>query len=501
MFRIDGPTVRYAGPETVRVFRHGQAPEELGAGFGSVVPAPPADLSRRRPACPRPRALRSVPLRPMPPPDEAPDPRITSMPAAEIRRRFVEFFAERGHAAVPSASLVPAGDQTLLFTNSGMVQFKEVFTGAETRSYTRAVDYQRCLRVAGKHNDFEEIGRSPRHHTLFEMLGNWSFGDYFKREAIQYAWDFLTRDLGIPADRLAVTTYTDDEVARAIWRDEIGIPPERMARLGRRRPRRRPQLLADGRDRPLRPLQRDPLRSRRAPLGGPGVRARPLASPARAGSRSGTSCSWSSTSGPTAASRCRSPASTPGWASSASRASSSRSRRTTTRTCSPRSTSGCASCWGTIRRPSRPSASASRSSPTTRAPSRSSSATTSCHRTRGAATSCAGSSAGPCATAGCSAGRSRSWPRRPASSSTSWARRTRTSSSGATRSSPPSPARRRSSRGRSAPARGCWRRPSPPSSRPIGSSAGDPRTCRTMRHDSPATSPSSSTTPSGFPST
>ncbi len=154
------------------------------------------------------------------------------MPAAEIRRRFVEFFAERGHAVVPSASLVPAGDPTLLFTNSGMVQFKDVLTGAETRSYTRAVDYQRCLRVAGKHNDFEEVGRTPRHHTFFEMLGNWSFGDYFKREAIHCAWDFLTRDLGIPADRLAATTYKDDEVAWAIWRDEIGLPPERMARWG-----------------------------------------------------------------------------------------------------------------------------------------------------------------------------------------------------------------------------------------------------------------------------
>ncbi len=168
----------------------------------------------------------------MPSPAEVPDPRIVSLPAAEIRRRFVEFFAERGHTAVPSASLVPAGDPTLLFTNSGMVQFKEVFTGAETRSYTRAVDYQRCLRVAGKHNDFEEIGRSPRHHTLFEMLGNWSFGDYFKREAIHYAWDFLTRDLKIPGERLAVTTYTDDQVSRAVWRDEIGIPPERMAAWG-----------------------------------------------------------------------------------------------------------------------------------------------------------------------------------------------------------------------------------------------------------------------------
>src|SRR6476659_7144264 len=168
----------------------------------------------------------------MPPPVQTKDPRIVALPAAEIRRRFVEFFAERGHAPVSSASLVPAGDATLLFTNSGMVQFKDVLIGAETRSYTRAVDYQRCLRVAGKHNDFEEVGRTPRHHTLFEMLGNWSFGDYFKRDAIRWAWDFLTRDLGIPGDRLAATTYTDDEVAWAIWRDEIGLPPERMARWG-----------------------------------------------------------------------------------------------------------------------------------------------------------------------------------------------------------------------------------------------------------------------------
>ncbi len=161
-----------------------------------------------------------------------PDPRIASLPADEIRRRFVEFFAERGHTVVPSASLVPAGDQTLLFTNSGMVQFKDALTGAEKRSYTRAVDYQRCLRVAGKHNDFEEVGRTPRHHTLFEMLGNWSFGDYFKREAIHWAWDFLTRDLGIPADRLAATTYTTDDLAFEVWRDEIGLPADRLVRWG-----------------------------------------------------------------------------------------------------------------------------------------------------------------------------------------------------------------------------------------------------------------------------
>jgi alanyl-tRNA synthetase len=165
-------------------------------------------------------------------PSVTPDDRIAWLSGAEIRSRFIEYFAERNHTIVPSASLVPAGDQTLLFTNSGMVQFKDVLTGAETRSYTRAVDYQRCLRVAGKHNDFEEVGRTPRHHTLFEMLGNWSFGDYFKRDAIRWAWDFLTLDLGLPGERLAATTYTTDDLAFEIWRDEIGLPPERLVRWG-----------------------------------------------------------------------------------------------------------------------------------------------------------------------------------------------------------------------------------------------------------------------------
>jgi alanyl-tRNA synthetase len=157
---------------------------------------------------------------------------IPPMPAAEIRQRFLDFFEERGHTVVPSASLVPTGDATLLFTNSGMVQFKDVLTGVETRSYQRAVDVQRCLRVAGKHNDFEEVGRTPRHHTFFEMLGNWSFGDYFKREAIHWAWELLTQVYQIPSERLAATTYTYDDEAHAIWRDEIGLPPERMARWG-----------------------------------------------------------------------------------------------------------------------------------------------------------------------------------------------------------------------------------------------------------------------------
>jgi alanyl-tRNA synthetase len=157
---------------------------------------------------------------------------IPYLSAAEVRRRYVEFFTERGHTEVPSASLVPAGDQTLLFTNSGMVQFKDVLTGREKRSYVRATDYQRCLRVAGKHNDFEEVGRTPRHHTFFEMLGNWSFGDYFKREAIHWAWELLTEVYGIPGDRLAATVYSDDDEAYGVWHDEIGLPPERIARWG-----------------------------------------------------------------------------------------------------------------------------------------------------------------------------------------------------------------------------------------------------------------------------
>jgi alanyl-tRNA synthetase len=161
-----------------------------------------------------------------------PDPRIEWKSAAEVRARFVDYFAERNHAIVPSASLVPAGDNTLLFVNSGMVPFKDALTGAEKRSYTRAVNFQRCLRVAGKHNDFEEVGRSPRHHTFFEMLGNWSFGDYFKREAIHWAWDFLTKDLGIPGERLAATVYTTDDLAHGVWKDEIGLPPERLVRWG-----------------------------------------------------------------------------------------------------------------------------------------------------------------------------------------------------------------------------------------------------------------------------
>ncbi|SHE38869.1 alanine--tRNA ligase [Thermomonas hydrothermalis] len=151
---------------------------------------------------------------------------------AEIRRDFLDFFASKGHTIVPSAPLVPGNDPTLLFTNSGMVQFKDVFLGAEKRSYVRAADVQRCLRAGGKHNDLDSVGYTARHHTFFEMLGNWSFGDYFKQEAIAWAWELLTEVWKLPRERLLVTVYHTDDEAYAIWRDQIGLPPERIIRIG-----------------------------------------------------------------------------------------------------------------------------------------------------------------------------------------------------------------------------------------------------------------------------
>jgi len=151
--------------------------------------------------------------------------------SAAIRRAFHEFFAERGHEIVPSASLVPANDPTLLFTNAGMVPFKDVFLGREQRPYHRAVSAQRCVRAGGKHNDLENVGYTARHHTFFEMLGNFSFGDYFKRDAIRHAWTFLTETLELPAERLWVTVYADDDEAARIWLDDIGVDPARFVRI------------------------------------------------------------------------------------------------------------------------------------------------------------------------------------------------------------------------------------------------------------------------------
>ncbi|MDX8401514.1 MAG: alanine--tRNA ligase, partial [Mariprofundaceae bacterium] len=154
------------------------------------------------------------------------------MKTSEIRRRFLDYFAGKGHEIVPSSSLVPHGDPTLMFTNAGMVQFKHVFLGDETRPYSRAASCQKCVRAGGKHNDLENVGHTARHHTFFEMLGNFSFGDYFKREAIEMAWEFLTREMQLDPVRLFVTVFEEDDEAWDIWVKEIGVPEGRIARIG-----------------------------------------------------------------------------------------------------------------------------------------------------------------------------------------------------------------------------------------------------------------------------
>lgn len=154
------------------------------------------------------------------------------MTSNELRQAFLEFFRDNGHEVVASSPLVPGNDPTLLFTNAGMVQFKDVFLGDEQRSYNRAATSQRCVRAGGKHNDLENVGYTARHHTFFEMLGNFSFGDYFKREAIQYGWDFLTKTLGLAPERLWVTVFEDDDEAADIWLNEMKIDPEKFSRLG-----------------------------------------------------------------------------------------------------------------------------------------------------------------------------------------------------------------------------------------------------------------------------
>ena len=154
------------------------------------------------------------------------------MKSAEIRSQFLEYFQENGHTIVSSSPLIPGNDPTLLFTNAGMVQFKDVFTGEEMRPYQRATTSQRCVRAGGKHNDLENVGYTARHHTFFEMLGNFSFGDYFKEDAIRFAWDFLTKRLGLPEERLWVTVHHSDQEAEDIWIQTIGVDPNRLSRLG-----------------------------------------------------------------------------------------------------------------------------------------------------------------------------------------------------------------------------------------------------------------------------
>ncbi len=154
------------------------------------------------------------------------------MSAADVRRAFLEFFRKHGHTVVPSASLVPGNDPTLLFTNAGMVQFKDCFLGRDKRDYVRATSSQRCVRAGGKHNDLENVGYTARHHTFFEMLGNFSFGDYFKKDAIRFAWDFVTGTLKIDPARLMVTVYATDDEAFDLWHKEAGVPKDKIVRIG-----------------------------------------------------------------------------------------------------------------------------------------------------------------------------------------------------------------------------------------------------------------------------
>ncbi|MCH8866197.1 MAG: alanine--tRNA ligase, partial [Proteobacteria bacterium] len=159
---------------------------------------------------------------------------MKSMTSNELRQAFLDYFRDRDHEVVASSPLVPGNDPTLLFTNAGMVQFKDVFLGRDKRDYQRAVTSQRCVRAGGKHNDLENVGYTTRHHTFFEMLGNFSFGDYFKRDAIKYAWEFLTETLGLPPENLWITVFDEDDDAADIWLNEIGIDSGRFSRMGKK---------------------------------------------------------------------------------------------------------------------------------------------------------------------------------------------------------------------------------------------------------------------------
>ena len=176
------------------------------------------------------------------------------MTGHQTRQKFLDYFAARAHRVVRSSSLVPANDPTLLFTNAGMNQFKDVFLGMEKRDYNRAVSSQKCVRAGGKHNDLENVGYTARHHTFFEMLGNFSFGDYFKEDAIAFAWELITKEYGLDKERLYVTVFREDDEAEVLWQKVAGVPKSRIFRLDEKG-----QFLADGRDRPVRSLFGDPL--------------------------------------------------------------------------------------------------------------------------------------------------------------------------------------------------------------------------------------------------
>ena len=220
--------------------------------------------------------------------------RLSNAPTTnDIRRQFLDYFRREGHEVVASSPLVPRNDPTLMFTNAGMVQFKNVFTGQETRPYKRAATAQKCVRAGGKHNDLDNVGYTARHHTFFEMLGNFSFGDYFKEQArSSIAWRLMTKEYGLPKDKLTVTVYhSDDDEPFGLWSKIAGLPDSRIIRIADLG-----QFLVDGRHRSVRPVLGNLLRPRRRHLRAALRAARTRM--ATASSRSGTSCSCST-------SRCR----------------------------------------------------------------------------------------------------------------------------------------------------------------------------------------------------
>ena len=230
----------------------------------------------------------------------------------DIRAGFLDYFAKAGHEVVPSSPLVPRNDPTLMFTNAGMVQFKNVFTGLEKRPYQRAVTSQKCVRAGGKHNDLDNVGYTARHHTFFEMLGNFSFGDYFKDRAIELAWNLVTKEFGLPKDKLTATVYVDDDEAFDLWKKIAGLPE--VAHHPHRRLR---QLLADGRHRPVRPVLGNLLRPRRQDPRRAARLARRRGRPLHRDLESrvhAVRAACRAARAPT----CRGPRSTPAWGSSAS---------------------------------------------------------------------------------------------------------------------------------------------------------------------------------------
>ena len=244
--------------------------------------------------------------------------------ANEIRAQFLDFFRKEGHEVVPSGPLVPRNDPTLLFTSAGMVQFKGVFTGVEKRPYQRAVTAQKCLRAGGKHNDLENVGYTARHHTFFEMLGNFSFGDYFKERAIELAWRLVTKEYGLAKERLTATVYADDDDAFALWRKIAGLPESRVIRIATS-----DNFWAMGDTGPCGPCSEIFLRPRARDRGRPARGCRGGGRPLRRDSGTSSSCNSTSPSR-ASASPCRVPRSTPAWGSSASPRCCKASTTTTT---------------------------------------------------------------------------------------------------------------------------------------------------------------------------